>query len=500
MDSQALSVSSDTLLLVAALRERDALIEAQRLTIIAQRDEIERQGKELALLQREVKRLLSHRKDDHLIAEGQLTLFGDDAAQTDEVVPEHISEAPDGETPEDSIKNRHKPKRRSRKVDLSALPRETVTHELAENERVCPTTGLPLIAVGEKVFEEIDFTPAQIRVIEHHRIEYGLAPQDAQERHVVPIVAPGPPRPLEGCKASAGLLAQILVQKYLFHLPLYRQEEVFQQAGLSIPRQTLCDWVMGAAFQLRPVVEEMMRQIRAGPVLQLDDTPVKCRGAKGSGYYRAYLWTLVNPEANGVVYRFTPGRAAKEIEPLIEGLEGYLVGDGYAGHFAAAKEVDGIIGHGGCWAHVFRKYRDAKKEGGRMAGMFMSDIAKLFTIEDKAKDAKMGAEARRTLRVEEGRPILARLLRRTRGWEDVFSTSGKMGTAIKYMRNQWKTLKCFLEDGRVPIHNNACELAIRTIAVGRRNWLFAGSERGGEAAVSRLGQAGPPSVRASWST
>ena len=150
-------------------------------------------------------------------------------------------------------------------------------------------------------------------------------------------------------------------------LPLYRQEEVFQQAGLWIPRQTLCDWVMGTAFQLKPIVDEIFRQVRAGPVFQLDDAPVKCRGPKGSGYFQGYLWTFANPEVSGVVFQFTPGRAAKLIEPFIEGLKGFLVGDGYGGHFAAAREAEGEITHGGCFAHLLRKFRDALTESAHMA-------------------------------------------------------------------------------------------------------------------------------------
>jgi transposase len=487
MVSLTQSASSNPQLAVAALRERDATIEAQRQTILAQREEIKTLKQDLALLSGEVKRLLATRKHGQLIDEGQLTLFWDTPSDVpvpdDEPVPEHLGEAPDGETADDPIKTRNKPKRPARKVDAGALPRETVVHDLLPDQQICPDTGLPLVAIGVKITEEIDYTPAQLRVIEHHQTEYGLAPEVAKERQADSILAPLPPRPLEGCKASAGLLAQILLQKYGQHLPLYRQEEVFQQAGLWIPRQTLCDWVLGVAFELRPIVNELLRQIRTGPVLQLDDTPVKCRGPKGSGYFQAYLWTYVNPEVDGVAYQFTPGRAAVLIEPVIEGLDGYLVGDGFAGHFAAARNVGGDVLHGGCWAHVLRKYRDAKKEGGRMAQMFMSDISALYDIEDEATAAKMYAEERARHRREKARPVLARLLRRTRGWQDVFSSSGKMGEAIKYMLNQWESLKCFLREGRVPLDNNSCERAIRPIALGRRNWLFAGGERGGEAAA-----------------
>ena len=240
---------------------------------------------------------------------------------------------------------------------------------------------------------------------------------------------------------------------------------------------------MGSAFQLKPIVNEIFQQMRAGPVFQLDDTPVKCRGPRGSGYFQGYLWTFANPEVSGVVFRFTSGRAAKRIEPFLEGLDGFLVGDGYAGHFAAARKVKGNITHGGCWAHLLRKFRDALTESASIAHLYMSDIKALYAIEDEANDRELHYKQRLSLRQEKAPPILARMLQRTEGWDDLYSTSGKMGDAIKYLRNQWEHLKCFLKDGRVPLDNNVCERAIRPIAVGRRNWLFAGSERGGEAAA-----------------
>lgn len=224
---------------------------------------------------------------------------------------EHINEAPDGEVPEDPIKKKHQPKRRVQKIDMGALPREVVTHELPESERVCPKTGVQLEPIGEKVFEEIDYTPGKLRIIEHRRVQYGPSPEVAAERQIEAVTADLPARPLEGCAASAGLLAQIVIQKMAYHLPLYRQEELFQQAGLWIPRQTLCDWVMKAAFRLQPIANELMRQIRAGPVFQLDDTRLRCRGPKGTGYFQAYLWAFVNPQVDGVVFRFSSGRSTE---------------------------------------------------------------------------------------------------------------------------------------------------------------------------------------------
>jgi hypothetical protein len=216
----------------------------------------------------------------------------------------------------------------------------------------------------------------------------------------------------------------------------------------------------------------------------LDDTRLKCRGEKGSGYFQAYLWTFVNPDVPGAVFRFTPGRSADHLQVHLEGvLARYLIGDAYAGNSAAAREAGLDVVHGGCWAHVLRYFGEAQKEGGQFAQLFMRDIGALYAIENEANESKLDAIARLALRRARGRPILARILGRTLGWKETFSSSGKMGKAIKYLRNSRRALKCFLLDGRVPLDNNACENAIRPVAIGSKNFLFAGSERGGEAAA-----------------
>ncbi len=489
MSPDVLSAQAEINGLRALLAERTATQAALRAEIAELRKQNEELRNLIGLFRRELERLKRDHRGAHRIDEGQSTLFSSDlppivAEVPEEPTPAHANEAPDGETPDDPIKNRDKPKRRARNIDSSALERRTVTHELPESERICPITGVQLVPVGEKIFEELAYSPGKLSVTEHHRVVYGPSPEVAERQHVEPIEAPMPPRALEDCAASAGLLAQILINKYERHLPLYRQEEVFQQAGLWLPRQTMCDWVMKSAFALRPIADELMRQIGAGPVMALDDTRLRCRGEKGSGYFQAYLWTFINPDVAAVVFRFTKGRSAEALAGHLAGLKArYLVGDGYAANTAAAREAGLEVEYGGCWAHVLRGFRDAEKEGGEMAHLFQKDIGELYAIEREAGEKKLGHQARLALRRSRARPILARILRRTLGWQDAFSTNGKMGKAIGYLRNAWPSLKCFLLDGRVPIDNNACERAIRPVAVGRKNFLFAGSERGGEAAA-----------------
>jgi transposase len=465
--------------LQAKLADRDAKI--------ADRDaRIEDLARDLAALKEYVHRLSASRSREHLIAEGQGVLFPDSpvsAATDDETASE--SEAQADEHDDDDgppAKPKTVRKKKSHKIDTSTLPREDRMHELPEEERICPVTGLQLVPTGEKVFDEIDYQRARILLIRHHQMVYGPAPDDAIDRQVDAITAPMPPRPLEGCAASAMLLAWMIVQKYANHLPLNRQESIFARDGLRLPRQTLCDWILGATEALRPIADCLMAKVRAGPVMQLDDTPVKCQGGRGAKHFQAYLWTFVNPEVGGVAYRFTSGRSSDLIAAEIGGFTGWLVGDGYSGNKAASKKVEGDIKIGGCWAHVIRKFKDANDAPGT-AKLFSDDIRRLFEVEQEADAAELDPEARLILRRKQSLPALVALRARARRLRDDYSDSDNIAKAIKYLHNQRRELRLFLKDGRIPIHNNACERSIRPIAVGRRNWLFAGSPRGGRAAA-----------------
>ena len=371
--------------------------------------------------------------------------------------------------------------RTPRKVDTTGLPRNDKLHDVPPEKRIDPTTGKPLVLVGETVFEEIEYQRAQMSVTRHIRPMYGLPPEEAKQRVVAPVMADMPPRPLEKCAASATLLAWLLVQKFANHLPLYRQEQIFGRDGKRLPRQTLSDWTLASAEALRPIVDCLLRQICSSVVLQLDDTPVMCQAGQGQPNFQACLWTFVSPQVPGVAYRFTAGRASQLLADEISGFSGTLIGDGYSGNSAAANKVAGKIVIGGCWAHVTRKFRDAEKEAPGTATLFREDIKKLYAVEREADAAQLNRQGRVALRRTKARPILAMIFARIRAQKDQFNDAGAMAKAIGYVRRQRKALRQFLREGLAPIDNNACERAIRPIAIGRRNWLFAGSVRGGRA-------------------
>lgn len=462
---------------------------AERDAAIADRDaKIEKLASDVAMLQAAVKQLLARRSGGYRVPEGQGLLFPEATMAVDSPAAELSADDEEEADSDEEDCPRGQPsndgrKRTPRKIDTTGLPREDRLHDVPADQRVDPVTGKQLVQVGEKVFEELDYTRAQLVVICHRRPIYGLPPAEAEHRKAAPVMADLPPRPLENCAASATLLAWLLVQKYANHLPLYRQEDIFGRDGLRLPRQTLCDWALAAAELLQPIADCMMAKIRAGPVMQLDDTPVMCQGGPGQLNFQAYLWTFVNPEVGGAAYRFTPGRASGPLAAEIGDFTGTLVGDGYSGNRAAADKIAGDIAIAGCWAHVNRKLRDAESETPGTAKLLRVDVQRLYAIEREADEAGLRPEARAALRQQKGRPILAALFALARRQEGKFNDSGLMAKAIGYLRKQHGPLQRFLDDGRIPIDNNACERAIRPIAIGRRNWLFAGSMRGGRAAA-----------------
>ncbi len=244
---------------------------------------------------------------------------------------------------------------------------------------------------------------------------------------------------------------------------------------------------MKAAFSLRPVANEIARQIRAGPVLQLDDTPIKVMrpgpGGERIKLRQSQLWVFVNPEVPGVAFRFSEGRSAKDQACLLRCEDADAVdvieGDGLETSRAGAREAGMEVRHAGCWAHLLRKFRDALPESPHLAKTYMDEIAEVYAVERSGRDQDLGADALLELRREKARPIMVRLLRSIPATLAQVSLGGTIATALKYARNQRRALLTAARDGRVPIDNNPCERAIRPVAIGRGNWGVCGEHRGG---------------------
>jgi len=444
--------------------------------------------KDVATLKSLVEKLLAQRGGHTHETPGQGNLFTGPVAKVESATPstEVAAEPDDGSSAAAAPAPATKKKgtsRRPGKIDTAGLPRVDVLHDVPLEQRVDPVTGKQLVPTGEHVFEELDYQRPRLVVKCHRRPIYGLPPEEAAHRTLAPVTADLPPRPLEGCAASPMLLAWMIVQKYGNHLPLYRLEEIFARDGLRLPRQTMCDWTLLAAEALKPIVDRMLEIVCSGVVLQIDDTPVMCQAGRGEPNFQAYLWTFVSPQHAGVVYRFTAGRASQLLADEMRGFRGMLVGDGFSGNSAAANKVAPSIVVAGCWAHVIRKFRDAEKEAPGTSELLCNNVQRLYEVEHEADELQLDREARVALRRQKSRPILAEIFSRVRRLQPQFSEAGLMGKALAYVRNQRAALRQFLYEGLAPIDNNACERSIRPIAIGRNNWLFAGSMRGGRAAA-----------------
>ncbi len=354
------------------------------------------------------------------------------------------------------------------------LPREVTLIDLPVEQKPCPCCGGARHVIGEAVSEKLDYVPATLKVIETRRPKYACRPCQGEI-----AVAPLPASPIEQGMAAPGLLAHVLVSKFADHLPLNRQEAMLRRAGIELPRSTLCDWVLGSAQCLKPLYEHLIRQIRQADILHSDDTIVPLQEAGAAVKARAWGW--VAPTRRLIAYEFTTSRAGIHPQSFVAGWRGYLVADAYAGYdrlFAnpALKEV-------GCWAHARRKFFEVAKtqKTPGLAHEAVARIGQFYHLDNAWKD--LDPDARRRRRQEEIGPLLDAF----RDWMAAhlpgLLPKSPLAQAMGYAANHWQALTRFLEDGRLPLDNNAAERALRPIAVGRKNWLFAGSVRGGVAAA-----------------
>jgi transposase len=369
------------------------------------------------------------------------------------------------------------PKEKPRRVTLPAeFPRHVVSHEPDNTRCSC---GCDLERIGEDVSEKLDYTPGVFTVEKHVRGKWVCR---SCERL---IQEPVPPQVIDKGIPTAGLLAQVLIAKYLDHLPLYRQESIFGRAGLALPRSTLAQWVGACGVRLAPLVEAMKAQLLARPVLHADETPVPMLKPGLGRTHRAYLWSYATSEYDElktVVYDFADGRAGAHAREFLGDWSGKLVCDDYSGYKALFER--GVI-EIGCLAHARRKLHDLyANHRSEIAEEGLRYFAALYEIEREAREFKLDAASRQQLRKQRSKPIaesLRQWLTRQRNQVPDGSATRK---AIEYSLGRWAALTRYIDDGDLPIDNNHIENRIRPIALGRNNWLFAGSLRAGQRAAN----------------
>lgn len=375
------------------------------------------------------------------------------------------------------------PAKKKRRKLPEALPRREIVHEPA---CTCPDCGGAMRKVGEDVTEILEYIPGRFEVIRHVRPAFSCRKCEAM------VQKPMPALPIPRGQAGPGLLAHVLIAKFCDHLPLYRQAEIYARDGVELDRATLADWVGKMAWLVKPLADRIGIHVMAGSVIHADDTPVPVL-APGNGKTReGRFWIYLRDERPhdgkgppAVLYRYTPNRKGEHCREHLAAFKGHLHADGYAGFAKLYEEKDGkppSVTEVACWAHVRRRFFDEHKSNGSpIASQALTKIGELFEIE-RALAGKPPGE-RQAVRMQRTKPKLDVL----GAWMDaqlqLIPGKSDLAGAIRYARSRWQALSCYCADGRLEISNNAAENAVRPVSLGRKNWLFAGSDAGGERAA-----------------
>ena len=458
--------------------ELKALIFLQRAQLLSKDEQLQSRDHEiehLKLLIAKLRRMQFGRKSEKLDRQIEQLELRLDELQATPAENTAASHTPAGVAPVANVAV--KPTRRPLPEHL---PREV--RRYLPKQAACPDCGGELKLLGEDVSEILEYVPERFKVIRQVRPKLACA---GCERIVQ---AEAPSRPIQRGVAGPGLLAHVLVSKYCDHLPLYRQSEIFAREGVELERSTLADWVGGTSRLLEPLVEVLRRHVMAGGKLHADDTPVPVL-APGNGKTKTgRLWTYVRDDRPAgdatpaaVWFAYSPDRKGEHPRAHLGNFTGTLQADGYAG-FDAVYET-GRIQEAACWAHVRRKFYDLHvAHKSPVAAEAMERIAALYAIEKEIRGHP--ADQRREVRNARARPLLESLKQWFEETLGKLSRKSDTALAVRYALSRWDALLRYVDDGRVEIDNNAAERALRTVALGRKNYLFAGSDAGGERAAA----------------
>ena len=419
-----------------------------------------------------LKRMLFGRRSEKLSDDpNQQQLFGAAPA-----------EAPPPPPPPDDDDDPKPPRRRKghkgRRPLPEHLPRQIHEIHPPADQRSCPDCGQAKVVFGQDVTEELEVIPARFFVNRYVRFKYACRHCQGQVS-----VGPLPPRPLDKGVPGPGFLAHVIASKYADHLPLYRQQQIYRRYGLELPRSTLCGWVAYVAAALSPIVAAMKPCVRASRKIHTDDTPITVLdpGVKPVGSRRGYMWVYIG-ERDDVVFEYTNSRKRDGPESFLEGYRGYLQADAFAGYnrIYAGGDVLEVA----CWAHARRKFFEAQSSCGPEARRVLELIGRLYAVERRAKRLEVEPERLLAWRQRHSRRRLTQLRAELDRLSLVVLPRSALGAAIGYTLNNWKALTRYTEASFLAIDNNHSERQIKQLVIGRKNWMFAGSEDGaGSAAI-----------------
>jgi transposase len=453
-----------------ALLERFHDLERQLEEFVATTEELERS---YACLKEEylaLKRLFFGPRRERLPeAAGQQHLFDNDAPQLPPV--EAADTAPDEE-----LSARKRNKGHGRKQIPDHLPRTPVLHDVPPEERVCDC-GREKAQIGEDVTEQLEYEPGKLFVFQHIYPKYACSCCKDGVTSAEPAA-----NPIAGGLAGPGLLAYVVVNKFSLHLPLYRQQDELARHGIFLARSTLCDWLAQCGALLDPLVELMARRVVLSPVINADETTVPVLDRTRTSTRTGYFWVYISPGDHGyTVFDYRDSRCRDGPAEFLEDFRGYLQTDAYSSYESVVLDSAGRIIPVSCWAHARREFFDARLNQPLEAHYVLGLIAQLYDIEDEVRLAN--PEERLTARQKRSVPILDRLETFLREQKPGALPKSQYGKAIAYALNHWTELRQFTENGVLEIDNNVAERTLRLCAIGRKNWMFLGSDRGGETAA-----------------
>lgn len=375
----------------------------------------------------------------------------------------------------------HTRKKKPRTSIPADYPREDITYDLSEEDKICPHDGTPLKLIGCADHEQLDIVPAQIKVIRHRRLKYACP---CCEGYIV--TADKPRQPIEKSIASPGLLAYIAVQKYCDALPLYRQSAIFKRIGVELERTNLSNWMLKTGALVQPLVNLLVEHVVAQTVVHMDETTVQVLKEPGKrAESKSYMWLMASfNETPAIIFHYRASRRQGIPLELLDDTTQAIMVDGYEGYQEACNQY--CIERLGCWAHARRKFVDAQKlqPKGKTGkpDKALAFIQALYRIERAAKNE--APDKRRDIRQQQSKPILDKIKKWLEESLPTVPPSTALGKALQYLHNQWPRLIRYVENGEYPIDNNPAENAIRPFTIGRKNWLFSNSQAGAKASAN----------------
>jgi transposase len=401
--------------------------------------------------------------------EGQGHLFELDAPAAD-----NSDESAPQQEAETEVKNHRR--RKKRQIDWDKLRQVRHDHDLTDEEKQCACCGREMDRIGEDVTRELEFEPAKLEAHIHVRPKYACR---CCKNGVSSV--PVEPRPIPGGIAGPGLITQVIVGKFGDHLPLYRLEDILTRHGVHLARSTLCDWVKATANLLKPLYDLQRQLVLQSSVMWTDDTRVTVLGGN-DGSFKGYFWAYIGDKQHPYsVYDFTNSRCRDGPARFLNGYSGYLHADAYTGYDATFQDVGSDVIEVACWSHARRRFFEAVGGNPRQSHQVLEWIRQLYDIEHRAHDRSDAA--RRELRTAEATAVLDKIETYLDELARTALPKSNLAKAVTYARNQWVALRRYTEDGRLTIDNNVSERTLRHQAIGRKNWLFLGSEAAGPRAA-----------------